>query len=160
VVALLERMYEPSSGRILVDDVDISQIEITAYRQSIALVGQNPKLFDASVADNIAYGLTPRPGDVCHKHVVVLSAHFVQSTIKQAAERAHAKFISELPNQFETRVGVGGEKLSGGQVSRPLPVLVLLIMRSQRQRIAIARAIVREEQTRILLLDEVWFLLA
>jgi ABC-type multidrug transport system fused ATPase/permease subunit len=80
----------------------------------------------------------------------------VQSAIKQAAERAHAMFVNELPEQFETAVGVGGEKLSGGQVCRPFCVLGLLIMRSQRQRIAIARAIVREEQTRILLLDEVW----
>ena len=64
MVALLERMYEPNSGRILVDDVDISQIEITAYRRSIGLVGQSPKLFDTSVADNIAYGLAQRPSDV------------------------------------------------------------------------------------------------
>jgi ABC-type multidrug transport system fused ATPase/permease subunit len=65
VIALLERMYEPNSGRILVDDVDISQIEITEYRRSIGLVAQNPKLFDTSVEDNIAYGLAKRPSDVC-----------------------------------------------------------------------------------------------
>jgi ATP-binding cassette subfamily B (MDR/TAP) protein 1 len=65
VIALLERMYEPNSGRILVDDVDISKIEISEYRWSIALVGQNPKLFDKSIADNIVYGMTPRPSDVC-----------------------------------------------------------------------------------------------
>jgi ABC-type multidrug transport system fused ATPase/permease subunit len=84
VVALLERMYEPNSGQILVDDVDISQIDITAYRQSIGLVGQSPKLFDMSVADNIAYGLAQRPSDVrcCgfHNRLVIVCAERHQTS--------------------------------------------------------------------------------
>jgi ABC-type multidrug transport system fused ATPase/permease subunit len=92
---------------------------------------------------------------VDYSEEIISLAHNKQSAIKQAAERANAVFVNELPDQFETLVGVGGEKLSGGQVCSDGIYAASVDNGSQRQRIAIARAIVREEQTRILLLDEV-----
>jgi subfamily B ATP-binding cassette protein MsbA len=113
LVNLIPRFYSPSSGRILLDGVDLCEITLTSLRANIALVSQEITLFNDTVAANIAYG---RMGQVSRED------------IERAAEAAHALgFIRELPQGLDTEVGENGVKLSGGQ----------------RQRIAIARALLK-----------------
>uniref|UniRef100_A0A0D9XAZ8 ABC transporter B family member 1 n=1 Tax=Leersia perrieri TaxID=77586 RepID=A0A0D9XAZ8_9ORYZ len=114
VLALLQRFYDPSSGRVLLDGRDIRKFNLRALRRAMALVPQEPILFAASIHDNIAYG---REGGATEAEVV------------EAATAANAhKFISALPEGYATFVGERGVQLSGGQ----------------RQRIAIARALVKQ----------------
>jgi ATP-binding cassette subfamily B (MDR/TAP) protein 1 len=57
IVALLQRFYDQKSGEILVDDISIADIDVNQYRQYIAVVGQEPKLFNMSIEENIVYGI-------------------------------------------------------------------------------------------------------
>ncbi len=103
LVALLSRLYEVSSGEILLDGADIRDVGLSSLRQAIAVVSDDPFLFSASVAQNIAYG---RPSAT-------------QQEIEQAARRAQAyDFVMRLPQGFDTRVGERGLSLSGGQRQR------------------------------------------
>jgi ABC-type multidrug transport system fused ATPase/permease subunit len=103
LVALISRLYEVSSGEILLDGANIRHVSLSSLRQAIAVVSDDPFLFSASVAQNIAYG---RP-----------SAS--QQDIEQAARRAQAHdFVMRLPQGFDTRVGERGLSLSGGQRQR------------------------------------------
>jgi ABC-type multidrug transport system fused ATPase/permease subunit len=103
LVALISRLYEVSSGQILLDGADIRDVSLSSLRQAVAVVSDDPFLFSASVAQNIAYG---RP-----------SASFQE--IEQAARRAQAyDFVMRLPQGFDTRVGERGLSLSGGQRQR------------------------------------------
>jgi ABC-type multidrug transport system fused ATPase/permease subunit len=103
LVALISRLYEASSGEILLDGADIRHVDLRSLRQAVAVVSDDPFLFSASVAENIAYG---RP-----------SASFAE--IEQAARRAQAyDFVMRLPQGFDTRVGERGLSLSGGQRQR------------------------------------------
>ncbi len=100
---LLLRFYDIDSGAITIDGHDIRHVTLDSLRGNIALVTQEPILFDESVADNIALG---RP-------------NATRAEIEQAARDAAAHdFISQLPEGYETRVGEGGLKLSGGQRQR------------------------------------------
>ncbi|AAU03853.1 ABC transporter ATP-binding protein [Rickettsia typhi] len=100
---LLVRFYDPSHGRILINNHDIKDIKLTALRRQIALVTQDTHLFDASVADNIAYG----------------HANATREEIIRAAQYADAhEFIMHLPNGYDTQIGVYGKTLSGGQRQR------------------------------------------
>lgn len=100
---LLLRFYDVSGGAITIDGHDIRAVTLQSLRQSMALVTQDPILFDESVATNIALG---RPGAS-------------QTDIEQAARDAAAHdFITALPEGYQTRVGEGGLKLSGGQRQR------------------------------------------
>ncbi len=111
---LLTRLYQPSSGQILIDGIDIQELDLTALRQQIAIVSQDVILFNDTVAANIAYGGL---------------ANATQTSIIQAAQAAHAiEFISQWPQEFATEIGENGVRLSGGQ----------------RQRLAIARAILKD----------------
>ncbi|HBN58735.1 MAG TPA: lipid ABC transporter permease/ATP-binding protein, partial [Halomonas sp.] len=103
LVSLLPRFYRPSEGQILIDGVNADEYALGPLRQNIALVSQQVTLFNASIADNIAYGVAdPDP-----------------AAIKAAAEAAYAsEFIEKLPESYATVVGENGVMLSGGQRQR------------------------------------------
>lgn len=100
---LLMRFMDVSSGRILIDGIDIRSIAQRQLRQIIAYVPQEPLLFHRSIAENIAYSN--------------INAH--QRQIEQAAKAAYVdEFANNLPHGYETIVGERGVKLSGGQRQR------------------------------------------
>ena len=102
-VKLVQRLYDPVRGRVLIDGQDIAQVTQESLRRQIALVPQEPILFHRSLAENIAYG---KP-DATRKE------------IERAARLAHAhEFINTLPQKYETLVGERGVKLSGGERQR------------------------------------------
>ena len=100
---LLPRLYDPTEGAVLVDGADVRDVDLRSLRSQIAIVDDDPFLFSASVAENIAYARPDAP----------------QEEIERAARRAQAHgFIEELPEGYETRVGERGLTLSGGQRQR------------------------------------------
>lgn len=119
VFALLQRFYDPQSGQVLVDGVDIRDADPAEVRGRIAVVPQDVTIFAASVADNIGFG---RPGAS-------------ERDIEAAARSAHAReFIEKLPEGYATPVGERGVTLSGGQrqriaiaraILRDAPILLL-----------------------------------
>ncbi len=110
---LLPRFYHPTSGRILVDGVDLEAIRLASLRANIGLESQEVVLFNDSIAANIAYG-----GKIAASEAEIIAA----------ARAAHAwDFIQALPDGLNTLVGENGVKLSGGQ----------------RQRLAIARTLLK-----------------
>lgn len=126
-VDLLMGLLEPTSGRILVDGVDLHEQEhperLAAWRATIAHVPQSIYLADSTIAENIGFGLP--------------KGQFDPERIRDAAQRAQiASFIESLPAGYNSIVGEQGIRLSGGQ----------------RQRIGIARALYRRAQ--VLVLDE------
>ncbi|KAI5458399.1 P-loop containing nucleoside triphosphate hydrolase protein [Mariannaea sp. PMI_226] len=102
VASLLLRFYNPSSGSITINGVDVSTMNVKSLRRRIGMVSQEPVLFSGTIAENIAYG---RP-----------NASRVE--IVTAARRANCNFISDLPDGLETQVGARGSQLSGGQKQR------------------------------------------
>ena len=100
---LLMRFYDPVHGRILIDGVDIKSLDPRALRSKVALVPQEPSIFAASVADNIAYGQESAS----------------RTAIEGAAHRAAADvFVRELDRGYDTELGERGVTLSGGQRQR------------------------------------------
>jgi ATP-binding cassette subfamily B protein len=121
LASLIPRFYDPTEGKIELDERDLRNVTLTSLRNQIALVTQDPILFCASVAENIAYG---RP----------VAA---REEIEAAARSAGAdEFIQRLPQKYDTLVAERGVTLSSGQ----------------RQRLAIARAFLKDAP--ILILDE------
>jgi ATP-binding cassette subfamily B protein len=103
LVSLIPRLYDVTSGALLIDGADVREVELSSLRHSIAVVSDDPFLFSASVAENIAYA---RPGAAAGE-------------IEDAARRAQAhEFIARLPQGYGTRVGERGLTLSGGQRQR------------------------------------------
>ncbi len=103
LVSLLARLYDPTSGRITLDGVDLRDATLSSLRRQIGLVTQDTILFDTTVRENIAYGDAAPPED----------------RVRAAASAACAdEFIERLPKGYETAVGEGGARLSGGQRQR------------------------------------------
>nr|WP_206022797.1 lipid A export permease/ATP-binding protein MsbA [Halomonas bachuensis] len=103
LAGLLPRFYRPTAGQVLIDDVPIDEYRLAPLRRQIALVSQQVTLFNASVADNIAYGVPQAE----------------RSSIEAAAKAAYAhEFIERLPNGYDSIVGDNGVMLSGGQRQR------------------------------------------
>jgi len=103
LVSLASRFYDPGSGSILLDGVDLRDYKLADLRNQLAIVLQEPVLFSTSIAENIGYG---RPGAKL-------------SDIVQAAQSANVhEFIAGLPNEYETAVGERGMMLSGGERQR------------------------------------------
>jgi ABC-type multidrug transport system fused ATPase/permease subunit len=103
LVALISRLYEASAGHVLLDGADVRDVDLRSLRSAVAFVSDDPFLFSATVAENIAYG-RPSAGE---------------EEIEQAARAAQAyDFVMRLPEGFQTRVGERGLSLSGGQRQR------------------------------------------
>ena len=100
---LLSRLYEPESGRILVDDYDVSKVELYSLRRQIGVVLQDTLLFDGTVQENIALTNPDATPEEIIDAARIASAH---------------SFIMELSQGYETRVGERGASLSGGQRQR------------------------------------------
>ena len=112
LTALIPRFYEPSSGRVLVDGVDVRDVTRQSLRSSIGVVSQDPFLFSASIHENISFG----------------AAHASAAEVEAAARAAQAhEFIGELPNGYDTVIGERGITLSGGQRQRIAIARALLI---------------------------------
>jgi len=113
IIQLLERFYDPQSGTITLDGVNLKDLNVRWLRQQLGLVSQEPVLFMGSVSENIRYG----------------KKEATQAEVEEAARSANAyDFITTtLSDGFNTDVGVRGGRLSGGQ----------------KQRVAIARALVK-----------------
>jgi ABC-type multidrug transport system fused ATPase/permease subunit len=103
LVHLLARLYDVDTGAVLIDGADVREVDLPSLRAQIAMVDDNPFLFSASVAENIAYA----------------RADATRAEIERAARRAQAHdFIMRLPDGYDTRVGERGLTLSGGQRQR------------------------------------------
>jgi ABC-type multidrug transport system fused ATPase/permease subunit len=119
IVSLIPRFYDPSSGNVKIDGVDVRDFNICAFRKQIAYVLQETVLFHGTVADNIAYG----KGSATREEILA------------AAKLANAdEFIAKMPQGYDTMVGDRGETLSGGQrqrigiaraIIRDNPILIL-----------------------------------
>ena len=103
LAALIGRLYDPDSGRLLLDGHDLRELDVGFLRRQIGAVAQEPILFSTTVAENIRYG---RPG---------ASAAEVEAAARAA--NAHA-FVERFPQGYETLVGERGVQLSGGQKQR------------------------------------------
>ncbi len=111
IIDLLTGFYNPQQGRVLVDGVDLSEIDISTWLCQLGLISQEAFIFSGTIEDNICFGVGAENRD--------------QNRIKEATRIAYAdEFIHLLPQGYQTMVGERGVKLSGGQ----------------RQRLAIARA--------------------
>ena len=120
IVALLERFYDPSAGRITIDGHDVRALDATWLRtHALAFIGQEPVLFDTTIEDNIRFGHPSASAE----------------QVEAAARAAHCdQFIAALPSGYATHVGERGAQLSGGQ----------------KQRVAIARALLKNAPILIL----------
>ncbi len=103
VFALILRFYDPQSGRVLIDGIDVRHCDPHEVRRAVAIVPQDPVIFAASVTENVRFGRPEASLDA----------------VRDACAAAHAlEFIERLPQGFDTDLGERGVKLSGGQRQR------------------------------------------
>ncbi|EGT30541.1 CBN-PGP-3 protein [Caenorhabditis brenneri] len=102
-IQLIERYYDALCGTIKVDDSDIREISVKHLRDNIALVGQEPTLFNLTIRENITYGLENITQDAVEKAATLANIH---------------TFVMGLPEGYDTSVGASGGRLSGGQKQR------------------------------------------
>ena len=119
VVSLIERFYDPVSGKILIDGIDLKDMSISSLRKNISMVLQDVFLFNGTIAENIAYGVENAS---------------MEEIIKASKAAFADDFISQMPQGYETVVGERGVRLSGGQkqrisiaraILRNTPILIL-----------------------------------
>ncbi|KAJ2715389.1 hypothetical protein H4S00_004861, partial [Coemansia sp. D1744] len=102
-ILLTQRLYDANSGTVSVEDLNVRDWNIKALRDNMAIVSQEPILFNSSIADNIAYG----------------KPNATMQEIEEAAKEANIyNFVRNLPDGFDTNVGQKGGRLSGGQKQR------------------------------------------
>ncbi len=121
LVNLLPRFFDPTQGRVTYDGTDLRDLKVESLRNQIAVITQDVVLFDATVAENIAYGCTRQ-----------VTREEIEAAGRTA--NAHDFITAKLPNGYDTQVGARGVRLSGGE----------------RQRLAIARAILKDAPIMIL----------
>ncbi|KAJ5383180.1 hypothetical protein N7517_001091 [Penicillium concentricum] len=121
IIALLERFFDPEAGQILVDGKDISKLNVKSYRSHVALVSQEPTLYQGTIRENITLGTNDE--DVSEEKIT-----------KACKDANIYNFIQSLPDGISTVIGARGGMLSGGQ----------------QQRVAIARALLRNPRILLL----------
>jgi ABC-type multidrug transport system fused ATPase/permease subunit len=119
LVSLIPRFYDASTGRVLIDGVDVREYRVRSLREKIAIVLQEPVLFAGTIGDNLRYGRLDATTE----------------ELEASARAAHAhEFISRLPKQYDTEIAEAGGGLSGGErqrlsvaraVIKKAPILIL-----------------------------------
>jgi len=103
IVALIERFYDPTSGLITIDEIDLKEYNLSSIRRNIGYVGQEPILFSGTVKENLLFGKEDATDD----------------EMMEALKKAEAySFVQNLPKKLDTMIGIGGNQLSGGQKQR------------------------------------------
>ncbi|KAI9695320.1 MAG: hypothetical protein M1820_008727 [Bogoriella megaspora] len=121
IVSLIERFYTLDSGSVLCDDFDIAELDMASYRSHLALVAQEPTLYEGTIRDNITLSVGEQEVD--------------EEEVHDACREAYIHdFIISLPDGYNTRLGPKGVSLSGGQ----------------KQRISVARALLRKPRLLLL----------
>ncbi|KAJ7966889.1 ABC transporter B family protein [Quillaja saponaria] len=103
IISMIQRFYDPTSGKILLDGHDLKNLQLKWLREQMGLVSQEPALFATTISENILFGKEDANMDQIIRAAKAANAHF---------------FIQGLPDGYQTQVGEGGTQLSGGQKQR------------------------------------------
>jgi ATP-binding cassette subfamily B protein len=128
IIALLQRLYDPTAGTVLIDGTPLPELPLAQIRDAIGIVPQDAFVFSGTIAENIAFGIPPE---------YALQEEAADERVREAATIARLdETIAAFPDGYQTRLGERGINLSGGQ----------------RQRTTLARALARDPS--ILILDD------